>query len=92
MYDLAVVEAEPFGPGRSRHNESMRIRRAPRPTVNPTFHSVIWTLRFRSSNRRKRSAGDEWARTPRSAVALTVMTAFRAPPEHVIGLTEGGIC
>ena len=29
--DLVVVEAEPFGPERSRHKEMMRLRRALRP-------------------------------------------------------------
>ncbi len=29
--DLIVVEAEPFGPGRSRHKEMVRLRQALRP-------------------------------------------------------------
>ena len=29
--DLIVVEAEPFGPGRSRHKEMIRLRQALRP-------------------------------------------------------------
>ncbi len=33
--DLIVVEAEPFGPQRSRHKEMLRLRRALRPFTVP---------------------------------------------------------